>query len=170
MSDVKNPITEVEAVDAFAPIPRRKADKVVAGRLSTWNEEGACVFQANKERPELKREILHDKGGVRLAKTQGEKESSIILTCKVDADSPDPVGDILSKAYDQLKSKAKKVPQIPNANFLIDDPDKLRVWHRRDKKQLCMFVVLDTSRDTKFISEELMQAMTKVNSVINRKF
>lgn len=170
MKDEKNSNMEVVEVDAFAPVPRRKADKIVSGRLSTWEEEGACVFQANKERPELKREILHDKGGVRLSKTQGEKESSIILTAKVDADSPDPVGDLLCKAYDQLKGKAKKVPQIPSANFLIDDPDRLRVWQRKDKKQLCLFATIDISRDKAFIINDNLEIMAKVNRLIQREF
>ena len=156
--------------DVYASIPKRKADKVLLGKLSSWDEEGATIFQANKTRPELKREILHDKGGVRLSKTQGEKESSIIMTCKVDADSPDPVGDILSKTYEQLKGKAKKAPQIPSANFLYDDPEKLRVWKRKDKKQLCMFVVLDVAKEKSFITEELMTVMTKINSLINRNY
>lgn len=168
MAEEDKKVVVYDEVDAR--MPHRKADKVQTGRLSTWEKEGTCVFTANKERPELKREVIHDRCGVRLSKTQGDKESSYILTAKVDANSPDPVGELQSKVFEQLKGKAKKLPQIPNANFLIDEEDKLKVWHRKDKKQLCAFIVLDASRDKAFIVNELMENLSKVNRVISNKF
>lgn len=161
-------LSELTEVTTPAARPRRKADVVLRGHMNVWQEEGLYEFSSNKERPEMKREVKHNHGGVKIAKTQGEKESSYILTAKVDGSSEDPYGDLMGNIVTELKGKAKKEVQIPNANFLINREGRLQVWKRRKENQLCVFLTLDASVAKSVMLENLLDEVTSINKCIKQ--
>ena len=72
--------------------PRRKPDFTKRGKFKGWNEEGHYEFTEYNDRPDMIPEVIHKGKCVTVTKTQGEKESSIIVRAKVNADLPDPIG------------------------------------------------------------------------------
>ncbi len=162
-------INEMEAVENLQSRPRRKPDASLRGHMHVWREEGLYEFASNKERPEMKREVMHNHGGVKLAKTQGEKESSYILTVKVSGDSEDPYGHLMERVATELKGKAKKEVQIPNANFLVNQEGKLQVWKRRKENKICAFITLDASVDRSIMMADLLEKVAKINQVISKE-
>jgi len=160
-----NEMTEVTEVTAR---PRRKPDASLRGHMQVWQKEGLYEFAANRERPEMKREVKHDHGGVKLAKTQGEKESTYILTAKVDGNSEDPYGDMLAKVAQELKGKTKREVQIPNANFLVNQEGQLQVWKRRRENKLCAFITIDAAATKPIMLADLLEKVAKINQVISQ--
>lgn len=152
----------------FGKRPSRKPDIVLRGKLDVWNDEGQYAFTSAKQNPALKREVVFEKNGVKLSKTAGEKESSYILSAKVDAESADPEGELMHKVYEQLKSRTKKIPQIPNANFLLNDEGNLQIWRRKNDKRICVFLSLDVQAEKSTILENLMDKVSTINKIISK--
>lgn len=168
MEESELTMNELVEVRTSAARPRRKPDASLRGHMHVWQEEGLYEFAANKERPEMKRDVKHNHGGVKIAKTQGEKESTYILTAKVDGNSEDPYGDLMAKVASELKSKAKREVQIPNANFLINQEGKLQVWKRRRENELCVFLTLDASVEKSVMLANLLDEVANINKCISR--
>lgn len=156
-----------EKDETYSNRPRRTPDKSIKGKLQVWEEEGQYAFSARVAHPELKQEVLHDRGGVKLTKTPGKKESSYILKALVPGDSPDPEGQLLSKVYEQLASKAKKAPKVNTTNFLLNEEGHIQVWQNKKQKRLCVFVSLDTSVNKELIYNEFSELQTKLYKIIS---
>lgn len=162
------PLRSMVDNEETAPKPKREPDKQIRGRLDVWNEEGQYAFSAYQQRPDMRREVIHDRHGVKLAKTQGEKESSYLLSVKIDGQTPDPAGEIIGRVVDELKSKAIKTPQVPNANFLVNDEGSLQVWKRKKDGKLCVFLTLENRSDKSKMFEELVTKTVKINKLISK--
>jgi hypothetical protein len=158
----------MEGDEEYSSRPKTKPAQAIRGKMLIWPETKQYYFEGRKEHPEMKREVMHDKGGVKIAKTQGEKESSYILTAKVDGSSEDPYGDLMGKIASELKGKSKKEVQIPNANFLINREGRLQVWKRRKENQLCVFLTLDASVAKSVMLENLLDEVTSINKCIKQ--
>jgi hypothetical protein len=168
MMENKEELTLMSQEDGVSKKPRRKADKSIKGRLEVWDEEGVYEFCQTRERPEMKREVMHNHGGVKVAKTAGEKENSYIMSVKVDGSSPDPMGDLLAKAHGELKGKALKTPQIRASNFLYNEEGKLQVWRKKQTNELSIFMTIPTEGDKSKVYSQLMAYVVEVNKCINR--
>lgn len=152
----------------MASKPRRKPDKQIRGRLDVWSEEGQYAFSAYQQRPDLRREVIHDRHGVKLSKTQGEKESSYLLSVKIDGQTPDPAGSIIGRVVEELKGQAVRTPQVPNANFLVNDEGSLQVWKRKRESKLCVYLTLEIRSDKSKMFEELVTKTVKINKIISK--
>lgn len=168
MMENKEELTLMSQEDGVSKKPRRKADKSIKGRLEVWDEEGVYEFCQTRERPEMKREVMHNHGGVKVAKTAGEKENSYIMSVKVDGSSPDPMGDLLAKAHGELQKKAKRVPQVKVGNFLYNEEGRLQVWHKKQTQELAVFMNIPTDGDRAKICGRLMENVVEVNKCISR--
>ena len=166
MKNDNETLVMVEDDGTVDPRPRRNPDKRIRGYLSTFEKEGAYYFDATKPKPEMKQEVIFEKGNVKVFKTGGEKENSFILKAKVSGEVPNPIDALMDKAGKELKSQLKKEPQVLAKTFLYDEKGKLQVWHRRKEKQLCAFITLDTSISKELIFNELARLMCEVNKVI----
>lgn len=151
--------------------PARKPDAECKGRLSIWKEEGAYYFNAAKENPALKREVVFDKCGVKVSKTPGQKESSYCLSARISADSENPESDLLNKVYEQLAPKARKAPKFCPQKFYIDRKDELQVWKNSSKKQVNILITLDATKNTDLLQMEILKHMTEINKlIVSQKF
>ncbi len=153
--------------EVYAQKPTRKPDIRLKGRLTGWIEEGQYQFSAGITHPEMKREVLVDKKNVKVARTPGEKESTIILTAKVDANSADPYGTLLDSCVKELGDKASKLPKYTPTGMLFDNGQNLKVWQRKKEKKLVCHIELDASKDKELIYREFSDLQTEIFKTIS---
>ena len=155
-----------EADEEYSSRPKTKPEKVIKGKLLIWPETKQYYFEGRKEHPEMKREVMHDKGGVKIAKTMGEKESSYIMTVKCSGDVEDYESLLCHKVVDSLKGKMKNEPQFSKPQFLIDRPDQLQAWIRKKEKKLRCLLTLDLGKPAECTFVDLSEMSAEINKLI----
>ena len=155
-----------EVGEEYCNRPNRKPDVVKKGKLIGWNEEGVYQFAAQVPRPDLQQEVLVKKKDLKVAKTGGEKESTIILTAKVDADAADPYGALLAQCVTELGPKAKKTPKVQIANYLLDEEGVVKAWLRKKEKKLVIFMELNSNQNKELIYKDFSEIQTKIYKAI----
>lgn len=150
--------------------PRRKPDVSYRGRLIGWSEEGVYEFAQSAKHPEMKRELLHKTKHVTVSKTAGEKEQSVIVTAKVDADVPDPIGTAVGMVVAELSDKVKREP-IPRymPSMLLMESDKMTMWQNKTRKKLSIHITLDL-KNPQIMQMELQELQTAIYKTIHRNF
>ena len=165
--DLENDVQLVtEGDEEYASRPRTKPEKVIKGKLLVWPETKQYYFEGRKEHPEMKREVMHDKGGVKIAKTVGEKEQSYILTAKCSGDVADYESLLCHKVIDSLKGRLKNEPQFSKPQFLIDRPDQLQAWIRKKEKKLRCLLTLDLGKPAESAFMDLSALTAEINKLI----
>lgn len=148
--------------------PRRKPDFTKRGKLKGWNEEGHYEFTEYNDRPDMVPEVIHKGKCVTVTKTQGEKESSIIVRAKVNADLPDPIGSAIGMMVGELKDKVKKEPKFTPSGLLFDS-EELKVWQNKARKKLNIHIQLDL-KNPQIMLVQLQELQTNIYKTINRNF
>ena len=160
---------DAEMTEVYAERPRRKPDSILTGRLQVWQEEGQYHFDERKPHPEMKREVLHERNGVKLSKSAGKKESSYQLTASCSGDVLDPEGLLMSKLIAEIGPRLKKEPRLQAKNFLIDKDGKFQVWQNKTQKTLNVYIALDATKHKELLYNELFNYMTEINRILNSK-
>ena len=155
-----------EGDEEYSSRPKTKPEKVIKGKLMIWPESKQYYFEGRKEHPEMKREVMHDKGGVKIAKTVGEKEQSYILTAKCSGDVADYESLLCHKVIDSLKGRLKNEPQFSKPQFLIDRPDQLQAWIRKKEKKLRCLLTLDLGKPAESAFMDLSALTAEINKLI----
>ena len=155
-----------EGDEEYSSRPKTKPEKVIKGKLMIWPESKQYYFEGRKEHPEMKREVMHDKGGVKIAKTVGEKEQSYILTAKCSGNVADYESLLCHKVIDSLKGKLKNEPQFSKPQFLIDRPDQLQAWIRKKEKKLRCLLTLDLGKPAESAFMDLSALTAEINKLI----
>ena len=114
----------------------------------------------------MKREVMHDKGGVRIAKTVGEKESSFILTSKIPSDVTDPYGTFMENIARQIGPLCKEEPKENRPVFLINRPDDLQVWQKRKDRKVKALLTLNMAQDKELVFMKLSGLMSEINKIV----
>ena len=156
----------MEGDEQYSARPKSKPEKVIRGKLLVWPATKQYYFEGQKEHPEMKREVMHDKGGVRIAKTVGEKESSFILTSKIPSDVTDPYGTFMENIAQQIGPLCKEEPKESRAVYLIDRPDELLVWQKRKARQVKALLTLDMAQDKELVFMKLSSLMSEINKIV----
>ena len=156
----------MEGEEEYASRPRTKPVQAIKGKLLIWPDTKQYYFEGRKDHPEMKQEVVHDKGGVRIAKTYGEKESSYILKVKCPADVLDYESLLCHKVVDSLKGKMKNEPQIAKPQFLIDKPDELQAWIRKKERKLRCLLTLDLSKPNDLTFMDLSNIVAEINKLL----
>ena len=165
--DLENDVQLVtEGDEEYASRPRTKPEKVIKGKLLVWPETKQYYFEGRKEHPEMKREVMHDKGGVKIAKTVGEKEQSYILTAKCSGNVADYESLLCHKVIDSLKGKLKNEPQFSKPQFLIDRPEQLQEWIRKKEKKLRCLLTIDLGKPAESAFMDLSALTAEINKLI----
>ena len=132
MKTTENKNTDIlDFAEVYGERPRRKPDTIMTGRLQVWQEEGQYYFDERKPHPEMKREVIHNRNGVKLSKSAGKKESSYQLTVSCNGNVTDPEGLLMSKLITEIGPRLKKEPKVQAKNFLVDDSGKFQVWQNK---------------------------------------
>lgn len=147
--------------------PRRKPDSVIAGSMRVWKEEGQYCFNKSESHPEMKREVIHERNGVKLSKSAGKKESSYQLTASCGGDVKDPEGLLMSKLIAEIGPRLKKAPKVQARTFLIDNEGKFQVWQNKTQKTLNVYIALDATRHKEILYNELFNYMTEINRILS---
>ena len=155
-----------EGDEEYSSRPKTKPEKVIKGKLMIWPESKQYYFEGRKEHPEMKREVMHDKGGVKIAKTVGEKEQSYILTAKCSGEVADYESLLCHKVIDSLKGRLKNEPQFSKPQFLIDRPDQLQAWIRKKEKKLRCLLTLDLGKPAESAFMDLSALTAEINKLI----
>ena len=155
-----------EGDEEYASRPKTKPEKVIKGKLLIWPETKQYYFEGRKEHPEMKREVMHDKGGVKIARTMGEKEQSYILTAKCSGDVADYGSLLCHKVIDSLKGKMKNEPQFGKPQYLIDRPDELQAWVRKKEKKLRCLLTIDLDKPAESAFMDLSDRTAEINKII----
>ena len=155
-----------EGDEEYSSRPKTKPEKVVKGKLMIWPESKQYYFEGRKEHPEMKREVMHDKGGVKIARTVGEKEQSYILTAKCSGEVADYESLLCHKVIDSLKGRLKNEPQFSKPQFLIDRPDQLQAWIRKKEKKLRCLLTLDLGKPAESAFMDLSALTAEINKLI----
>ena len=156
-----------EMTEAYGERPRRKPDTIITGRLQVWQEEGQYYFDERKPHPEMKREVIHEKNGVKLSKSAGKKESSYQLTVSCNCNVKDPEGLLMSKLIQEIGPRLKKEPKVQAKNFLVDEDGKFQVWQNKTQKTLNVFISLDATKHKELLYNELFNHMTEINRILS---
>ena len=151
----------------YSSRPNRKPDVANKGKLLGWIEEGVYQFAARVTRPELQQEVLLKKKDLKVAKTIGEKESTIILTAKVDGNATDPYGTLLDIVQTEIASKAKGEHKLKPASRLMLEQEHLKVWQKKKEKKVCVYLELDTCQDKTFIYRDFIEYQTQIYKLID---
>ena len=168
MKRTENKNTEIlDLVEVYGERPRRKPDTIMTGRLQVWQEEGQYYFDERKPHPEMKREVIHEKNGVKLSKSAGKKESSYQLTVSCNGDVTDPEGLLMSKLITEIGPRLKKEPKVQAKNFLVDDSGKFQVWQNKTQKTLNVYICLDATKHKELLYNELFNHMTEINRILS---
>ena len=155
-----------EGDEEYSSRPKTKPEKVIKGKLMIWPESKQYYFEGRKEHPEMKREVMHDKGGVKIAKTVGEKEQSYILTAKCSGEVADYESLLCHKVIYSLKGRLKNEPQFSKPQFLIDRPDQLQAWIRKKEKKLRCLLTLDLGKPAESAFMDLSALTAEINKLI----
>lgn len=156
----------MEDDEQYSSRPKTKPEKVIRGKLLVWPKTKQYYFEGQKEYPEMKREVMHDKGGVRIARTVGEKESSFILTSKIPSDVTDPYGTFMENIAQQIGPLCQEEPKESRPVFLINRPDDLQVWQKRKKRQVKALLTLDMAQDKELVFMQLSGLMSEINKIV----
>lgn len=148
--------------------PRRKPDFTKRGKFKGWNEEGHYEFTEYNDRPDMIPEVIHKGKCVTVTKTQGEKDSSIIVRAKVNADLPDPIGSAIGMMVGELKDKVKKEPKFTPSGLLFDS-EELKVWQNKARKKLNIHIQLDL-KNLQIMLMQLQELQTNIYKTINKSF
>lgn len=168
MKTTDNKTTDIMDFDeVYGERPRRKPDTIMTGRLQVWQEEGQYYFDERKPHPEMKREVIHNRNGVKLSKSAGKKESSYQLTVSCNGNVTDPEGLLMSKLITEIGPRLKKEPKVQAKNFLVDDSGKFQVWQNKTQKTLNVFISLDATKHKELLYNELFNHMTEINRILN---
>lgn len=168
MKTTENKNTDIlDFVEVYGERPRRKPDTIMTGRLQVWQEEGQYYFDERKPHPEMKREVIHEKNGVKLSKSAGKKESSYQLTVSCNGNVTDPEGLLMSKLITEIGPRLKKEPKMQAKNFLVDDSGKFQVWQNKTQKTLNVYIALDSTKHKELLYNELFNYMTEINRILN---
>lgn len=168
MKTTENKNTDIlDLVEVYGERPRRKPDTIMTGRLQVWQEEGQYYFDERKPHPEMKREVIHNRNGVKLSKSAGKKESSYQLTVSCNGNVTDPEGLLMSKLITEIGPRLKKEPKVQAKNFLVDDSGKFQVWQNKTQKTLNVFISLDATKHKELLYNELFNHMTEINRILN---
>ena len=161
-------LQNTEVGEDYSSRPTRKPDVVKKGKLIGWNEEGVYQFAARVARPDLQQDVLLKKKDLKVAKTRGEKESTIILTAKVDANATDPYGALLDMVQTEIASKVKGEHKLkPTSQMLHEDGENMKVWQRKKDKVLCVHLQLSTDQDKSYIFRDLSKYVSTIYQVID---
>jgi len=168
MKTTENKNTDIlDFAEVYGERPRRKPDTIVTGRLQVWQEEGQYYFDERKPHPEMKREVIHNRNGVKLSKSAGKKESSYQLSVSCNGDVTDPEGLLMSKLITEIGPRLKKEPKVQAKNFLVDDSGKFQVWQNKTQKTLNVFISLDATKHKELLYNELFNHMTEINRILS---
>lgn len=168
MKTTENKNTDIlDFAEVYGERPRRKPDTIMTGRLQVWQEEGQYYFDERKPHPEMKREVIHEKNGVKLSKSAGKKESSYQLTVSCNGNVTDPEGLLMSKLITEIGPRLKKEPKVQAKNFLVDDSGKFQVWQNKTQKTLNVYIALDSTKHKELLYNELFNYMTEINRILN---
>lgn len=168
MKTTDNKMTDILDFDeVYGERPRRKPDTIMTGRLQVWQEEGQYYFDERKPHPEMKREVIHNRNGVKLSKSAGKKESSYQLTVSCNGNVTDPEGLLMSKLITEIGPRLKKEPKVQAKNFLVDDSGKFQVWQNKTQKTLNVFISLDATKHKELLYNELFNHMTEINRILS---
>ena len=167
MKTTDNKTDIMDLTDVYAERPRRKPDSIMTGRLQVWQEEGQYYFDERKPHPEMKREVIHNKNGVKLSKSAGKKESSYQLTVSCDGNVKDPEGLLMSKLITEIGPRLKKEPKMQAKNFLVDEEGEFQVWQNKSQKTLNVYIALDATKHKELLYNKLFNYMTEINRIIN---
>lgn len=160
-------LQNTEVGEDYSSRPTRKPDVVKKGKLIGWNEEGVYHFAARVARPDLQQEVLLKKKDLKVAKTRGEKESTIILTAKVDGNATDPYGTLLDIVQTEIAGKAKGEHKLKPASRLMLEQEHLKVWQKKKEKKVCVYLELDTCQDKTFIYRDFIEYQTQIYKLID---
>lgn len=150
--------------------PRRNPDLNLKGHLKGWNAEGVYEFVQSVQHPEMKREVMHKTKHVTVSKTAGEKESSIIVTAKVNSELPDPIGSAVGMIVGELKDKIRTEPSAKyQPSCLLVETDRMTMWQNKSKKKLNIYISLDL-KNPQIMQMELQELQTKIYKTISRNF
>lgn len=168
MKTTENKNTDIlDFAEVYGERPRRKPDTIMTGRLQVWQEEGQYYFDERKPHPEMKREVIHNRNGVKLSKSAGKKESSYQLTVSCNGNVTDPEGLLMSKLITEIGPRLKKEPKVQAKNFLVDDSGKFQVWQNKTQKTLNVFISLDATKHKELLYNELFNHMTEINRILS---
>ena len=135
--------------------PRRKPDFTKRGKFKGWNEEGHYEFTEYNDRPDMIPEVIHKGKCVTVTKTQGEKESSIIVRA-------------IGMMANELKDKVKKEPKFAPSGLLFDS-EELKVWQNKTQKKLHVHIALDL-KNPQIMLMQLQELQTNIYKTINKSF
>jgi len=169
--EMQNVISQIEEPlegECTGTRPRRKPDFSKRGKLKGWNEEGHYEFTEYNDRPDMIPEVIHKGKCVTVTKTQGEKDSSIIVRAKVNADLPDPIGSAIGMMVGELKDKVKKEPKFTPSGLLFDS-EELKVWQNKARKKLNIHIQLDL-KNPQIMLMQLQELQTNIYKTINKSF
>ena len=155
-----------DASEEYSKRPNRKPDISNRARFEGWIEEGVYLVTSALERPEMKHEKIISQKGFSLSKTAGDKKKSIMLSCSVDAECADPYGALIDKVVRELGPKASKEPKFKSGGLVKEDGDRLKIYHRKDDKQIIVKVVLDASKSRELIYKEFTELHTQIFKTI----
>lgn len=156
-----------EVGEEYSSRPNRKPDVVKKGKLIGWNDEGVYQFAARVSRPDLQQEVLLKKKDLKVAKTKGEKESTFILTAKVDGNATDPYGALLDMVQTEIAGKAKGEHKLKPTSTMLMESDHLKVWQKKKDKKMCVYLELNAGQDKNFIYRDFMQHQTQIFKLID---
>ena len=167
MKEENKTIMSPEAGEDYSSRPNRKPDVARKGRLIGWLEEGVYQFAARVSRPDLQQEVLLKKKDLKVAKTKGEKESTIILTAKVDGNATDPYGALLDMVQTEIASKAKGEHKLKPTSTMLIESDHLKVWQKKKDKKMCVYLELNAGQDKNFIYRDFIQYQAQIYKLID---
>ena len=159
-----------EVGEEYSSRPNRKPDVVKKGKLIGWNEEGVYQFAARVPRPDLQQEVLLKKKDLKVAKTKGEKETTIILTAKVDGNATDPYGALLDMVQTEIAGKVKGELKLRPTSTMLLEKEHLKVWQKKKDKKMCVYLELNAAQDKAFIYRDLIQYQAEINKIIDCKY
>ena len=169
--EMQNVISQIEEPlegECTGTRPRRKPDFTKRGKFKGWNEEGHYEFTEYNDRPDMIPEVIHKGKCVTVTKTQGEKDSSIIVRAKVDADLPDPIGSAIGMMVNELKDKVRKEPKFTPSGLLFES-EELKVWQNKARKKLNIHIQLDL-KNPQIMLMQLQELQTNIYKTINKSF
>ncbi len=103
-------------------------------------------------------------GSSQIYETTGAKTSKMVAHLSIPKDSSDPAAD-LQKQLDMLvKPLRKKEPTLPRGKSLVDT-DELKVWFKKDKKQIVATLYLDTTQRP---AAQMFKLMSEINKIIEQ--
>lgn len=146
--------------------PLGKPTERIPGRLLKFEGTDYVEFRPTVKRETESRKVIKQSKGLSFYENKGEKDNSYSLHVNVGSDCKDPASEILSRVQTTLAPLTKKEPKLPTAKFLVDR-EEIKVWSRKEKKELCAMITLDFSKPVPFVSSQLFQLSQEINKIIN---